>query len=62
MNMRPTLNSSEHKEAARYYSIIHEYVFTLQQAKNILADKTKLVHPSNLGRRDWERLIPHLQR
>lgn len=58
----PLLRVAEHKEAARYYSIIHEYAFTLQQAKNILADKTLQVQPSSLERRDWERLIPHLQR
>lgn len=58
----PLLRVAEHKEAARYYSIIHEYAFTLQQAKNILADKTKQVHPSSLGKRDWDRIIPHLKK
>ena len=58
----PLLRVAEHKEAARYYSIIHEYAFTLQQAQQILADKTRQVKPSSLERRDWERLIPHLQR
>jgi prophage antirepressor-like protein len=57
----PLLRVAEHKEAARYYSIIHEYAFTLQQAKHILADKTRLVQPSSYGRRDWDRIIPHLQ-
>lgn len=56
----PLLRVAEHKEAARYYSIIHEYAFTLQQAQQILADKARLVQPSSLERRDWERLIPHL--
>jgi prophage antirepressor-like protein len=56
----PLLRIAEHKEAARYYSIIHEYTFTLQQAKHILADKTRLVQPSSLGKRDWDRIIPHL--
>lgn len=58
----PLLRVAEHKEAARYYSIIHEYAFTLQQAKNILADKTRLVQPSSLGRKYWDRIIPHLNR
>jgi hypothetical protein len=58
----PLLRVAEHKEAARYYSIIHEYAFTLQQAKQILADKTRLIQPSSLGKRDWDRLIPHLNR
>ena len=56
----PLLRVAEHKEAARYYSIIHEYAFTLQQAQQILADKTRLVQPSSLGRRDWDRLTPYL--
>lgn len=56
----PLLRVAEHKEAARYYSIIHEYAFTLQQAKNILADKTRLVQPNSLGKRDWDRLTPYL--
>jgi len=56
----PLLRVAEHKEAARYYSIIHEYAFTLQQAKNILADKTRLVQPNSLGKRDWNRLTPYL--
>ena len=56
----PLLSVAEHKEAARYYSIIHEYAFTLQQAKQILADKTRLVQPSSLGKRDWDRLTPYL--
>lgn len=56
----PLLRVAEHKEAVRYYSIIHEYAFTLQQAKNILADKTRLVQPSSLGKRDWDRLTPYL--
>jgi hypothetical protein len=58
----PLLRVAEHKEAARYYSIIHEYAYTLQQAKRILADKTKQVHPSNHGSQDWDRIIPHLNR
>jgi prophage antirepressor-like protein len=58
----PLLRVAEHKEAARYYSIIHEYAYTLQQAKQILADKTRLVQPSSLGKRDWDRLIPYLNR
>jgi len=56
----PLLRVAEHQEAARYYSIIHEYAFTLQQAKQILADKTLLVQPSSLGKRDWDRLTPYL--
>ena len=57
----PMLRVAEHKEADRYYSIIHEYDFALQQAKSILADKTQHIHPSNYGNRDWDRLIPRLQ-
>lgn len=60
-NIYPLLRVAEHKEAARYYSIIHEYAFTLNQAKHILADKTQHIGPSHCQNRDWDRLIPSLR-
>ncbi|OZG41771.1 hypothetical protein CAK78_11345 [Aeromonas sp. A35_P] len=58
----PLLDVAEHREAPRYYSIIHEYNFNVQRAQQILADKTGHIQPATHGERDWFRLIPHLHR
>ncbi|OZG41788.1 hypothetical protein CAK78_11435 [Aeromonas sp. A35_P] len=57
----PLLNVAEHREAGRYYSIIHEYPITLQRAQRILAAKTSHVQLVTHGNRDWHRIIPHLR-
>lgn len=58
----PLLDVADHREAGRYYAIIHEYPMTLQQAQRILAGKTRHVQPATHGDRDWHRVIPHLRR
>lgn len=57
----PLLDVAEHREAGRYYAIIHEYPLTLQQAQRILADKTSHVQLVTHGNRDWHRVIPYLR-
>jgi len=57
----PLLDVADHREAGRYYAIIHEYPMTLQQAQRILADKTSHVQLVTHGNRDWHRVIPHLR-
>ena len=58
----PLLEVAEHRDAGRYYSIIHEYPYTLNQARKILADRTRHIQPSTHGDSDWPKLIPHLHR
>lgn len=58
----PLLEVAEHRDAGRYYSIIHEYPYTLNQARKILADRTRHIQPNTHGDTDWPRLIPHLRR
>lgn len=60
--IHPLLEVAEHREAGRYYSIIHEYPFTLHQAQRILADKTRHISPRHCQQRDWDRLMPKLHR
>jgi len=60
--IHPLLEIAEHREAGRYYSIIHEYPVTLHQAQRILADKTRHIGPRHCQQRDWERLMPKLHR
>ncbi|MGY3931228.1 phage regulatory protein, Rha family [Aeromonas encheleia] len=57
----PLLEVAEHRDAGRYYSIIHEYPRTLQSAQQLLADKTRHIQPSIHGKLDWNRVIPHLR-
>lgn len=56
----PLLEVAEHRDAGRYYSIIHEYPYTLNHARKILADHTRHIQPNTHG--DWPKLIPHLRR
>jgi len=56
----PLLEVADHRDAGRYYSIIHEYPYTLNQARKILADRTRHIQPNTHG--DWPKLIPHLRR
>ncbi|WP_425935407.1 Rha family transcriptional regulator [Aeromonas rivipollensis] len=58
----PLLEVAEHRDAGRYYSIIHEYPYTLNQARKILADRTRHIQPNTHGDSDWSKLIPHLRR
>ena len=58
----PLLEVAEHRDAGRYYSIIHEYPYTLNQARKILADRTRHIQPNPHGVTDWPKLIPHLRR
>lgn len=58
----PLLEVAEHRDAGRYYSIIHEYPYTLNQARKILADRTRHIQPNTHGNSDWPKLIPHLRR
>lgn len=58
----PLLEVAEHRDAGRYYSIIHEYPYTLNQARKILADRTHHIQPNTHGNSDWPKLIPHLRR
>ncbi|WP_241672799.1 Rha family transcriptional regulator [Aeromonas media] len=58
----PLLEVAEHRDAGRYYSIIHEYPYTLNQARKILADRTRHIQPNTHGDSDWPKLIPHLRR
>ncbi|WP_338891696.1 Rha family transcriptional regulator [Aeromonas rivipollensis] len=58
----PLLEVAEHRDAGRYYSIIHEYPYTLNQARKILADRTRHIQPNSHGDSDWPKLIPHLRR
>lgn len=58
----PLLEVAEHRDAGRYYSIIHEYPYPLNQARKILADRTRHIQPNNHGDSDWPKLIPHLRR
>ncbi|MGL6512955.1 Rha family transcriptional regulator [Aeromonas hydrophila] len=58
----PLLEVAEHRDAGRYYSIIHEYPYTLNQARKILADRTRHIQPNTSGDSDWPKLIPHLRR
>ncbi|MGL6403465.1 Rha family transcriptional regulator [Aeromonas hydrophila] len=58
----PLLEVAEHREAGRYYSIIHEYPYTLNQARKILADRTRHIQPNTHGDTNWPKLIPHLRR
>ncbi|GAA0462506.1 Rha family transcriptional regulator [Aeromonas salmonicida] len=57
----PLLEVAEHREAPRYYSIIHEYSFNVQRAQQILSAKTCHIQPTTHGDRDWHKLIPHLR-
>ncbi|MFM5138415.1 P22AR C-terminal domain-containing protein [Aeromonas rivipollensis] len=61
MSGYPLLQVAEHREAGRYYSIIHEYPRTLQSAQQLLADKTRHIQPGIHGKLDWNRVIPHLR-
>ncbi|KHE13117.1 hypothetical protein OI71_21360 [Aeromonas hydrophila] len=58
----PLLEVAEHRDAGRYYSIIHEYPYTLNQARKILADRTRHIQPNTHGDSDWPKLIPYLRR
>ncbi|GKQ96484.1 Rha family transcriptional regulator [Aeromonas hydrophila] len=58
----PQLEVAEHRDAGRYYSIIHEYPYTLNQARKILADRTRHIQPNTHSDSDWPKLIPHLRR
>ncbi len=58
----PLLEVAEHRDAGRYYSIIHEYPYTLNQTRKILADRTRHIQPNTHGDTDWPKLIPHLRR
>ncbi|WAG17127.1 Rha family transcriptional regulator [Aeromonas hydrophila] len=58
----PLLEVAEHRDAGRYYSIIHEYPYTLNQTRKILADRTRHIQPNTHGESDWPKLIPHLRR
>ncbi|WP_323947497.1 Rha family transcriptional regulator [Aeromonas caviae] len=58
----PLLEVAEHRDAGCYYSIIHEYPYTLNQARKILADRTRHIQPNTHGDSDWPKLIPHLRR
>ncbi len=58
----PLLEVAEHRDAGRYYSIIHEYPYTLNQTRKILADRTRHIQPNIHGESDWPKLIPHLRR
>ncbi|NME01790.1 hypothetical protein HG555_09560 [Aeromonas sp. DNRA1] len=58
----PLLEVAEHRDAGRYYSIIHEYPYTLNQARKVLADRTRHIKPNTHGDSDWPKLIPHLRR
>lgn len=60
----PLLEVAEHRDAGRYYSIIHEYPYTLNQTRKILADRTHHIQPNTHGDSDsdWPKLIPHLRR
>ncbi|MGL5305765.1 MAG: Rha family transcriptional regulator [Aeromonas veronii] len=58
----PLLEVAEHRDAGRYYSIIHEYPYTLNQARKILAARTRHIQPNTHGDSDWPKLIPHLRR
>lgn len=58
----PLLEVAEHRDAGHYYSIIHEYPYTLNQALKILADRTRHIQPNTHGDTDWPKLIPHLRR
>lgn len=61
-NIYPLLEVAEHRDAGRYYSIIHEYPYTLNQTRKILADRTRHIQPNTHGDSDWPKLIPHLRR
>ncbi|MFU1554231.1 hypothetical protein ACM3N8_10830 [Aeromonas sp. A04] len=50
------------RDASRYYSIIHEYPYPLNQARKILADRTRHIQPNTHGDSDWPKLIPHRRR
>ncbi len=58
----PLLEVAEHRDAGCYYSIIHEYPYTLNQARKILADRTRHIQPNTHGDSDWPKLIPRLRR
>lgn len=58
----PLLEVAKHHDAGRYYSIIHEYPYPLNQARKILADRTSHIQPNTHGDSDWPKLIPHLRR
>lgn len=61
-NRHPLLEVAEHRDAGRYYSIIHEYPYTLNQTSKILADRTRHIQPNPHGDSDWPKLTPHLRR
>lgn len=56
----PLLEVAEHRDAGRYYSIIHEYPYTLNQARKILADHTRHIQPNTHGDSDWPKLLPYI--
>lgn len=58
----PLLEVAEHRDAGRFYSIIHEYPYTLNQTRKILANRTHHIQPNTHGDSDWPKLIPHLRR
>ncbi|WP_253852691.1 Rha family transcriptional regulator [Aeromonas sp. CA23] len=58
----PLLEVAEHRDAGRYYSFIHESPYTLNQARKILADRTRHIQPNTHGDSDWPKLLPHLRR
>ena len=58
----PLLKAAKHRDAGRNDSIIHESLYTLNQARKILADRTRHIQPNTHGDSDWPKLIPHLRR
>ncbi|MGL6458274.1 hypothetical protein ACSZNG_04160 [Aeromonas hydrophila] len=61
-NIYHLVEVAKHRDEDLYYSIIHEYPFTLNQARKILADRTRHIQPNTHGDSGWPKLIPHLRR
>ena len=51
-NIYHLVGVAKHRDEDRYYSIIHEYPFTLNQARKILADHTRHIQPLRRQRLD----------
>ncbi|HFD2059301.1 TPA: P22AR C-terminal domain-containing protein [Serratia marcescens] len=58
----PLLKAAEHRMAPRFYSIIHEYPRTINEAKRMLRRETMHITYSPFEDNNWSRMLPHLRK
>ncbi|CAI1821033.1 P22AR C-terminal domain [Serratia liquefaciens] len=58
----PVLKAVEHRMAPRFYSIIHEYPRTINEAKEMLRRETMHITYSPFEDNNWSRMLPHLRK